>query len=218
MPIGSGLGSSSASIVAALVALNHFYDKPFSDHDLLMFAGTMEGAINGSVHYDNVAPCLFGGLQMITDGGAGCERLPFFTDWVLVIYHPGIEILTEIARSILPDNLPRAAAITYWQKLACFVHASHTGNSALAATQMNDMLIEPYRATLIPHFEAGRVAAINARALAFGISGSGPTCFAVTESIDVAHRVRDAIVGVMHGTDESFSKICTISKTGARLV
>ena len=218
MPIGSGLGSSSASIAAALVALNHFYSKPFTNHELLVFAGIMEGTVSGSIHYDNVAPCLFGGLQLITSDGKSCESLPVFDNWILVLYHPGIEVPTEIARSILPDSFPRAAAITYWQKLACFIHASYTGNSTLAAQQMHDVLIEPYRATLIPHFNEGRKAAMNAGALSFGISGSGPTCFAVTESIDAAHRVRDAVAASMHGTDESFSKICTISKTGARVV
>lgn len=218
MPIGSGLGSSSASIVATLVALNHFYGHPFNKQELLVFAGIMEGTVSGSVHYDNVAPCLLGGLQLITADTVSSESLPFFADWILVLHHPGIEISTEMSRSILPYSFPRAGSIAYWQKLAFFIHASHTGNSMLAAQQMLDMLIEPFRATLIPYFNEGREAAISAGALAFGISGSGPTCFAVTESIDAAHRVRDAIVGAMHGADESFSKICTISKTGARLV
>ncbi len=218
MPIGSGLGSSSASIVAALVALNHFYNHPFNDQELFVFAGEMEKSINGSIHYDNVSPCLFGGMQLIMQNTQSCESLPFFDNWILVIYHPGIEILTEMARKILPSTLLRIDCITYWQKLACFIHASHNKDSTLAAQQMHDVLIEPYRATLIPYFDEGREAAISAGALAFGISGSGPTCFAVTESIDASHRVRDAIVGVMHGADESFSKICTISKTGARVV
>jgi homoserine kinase len=218
MPIGSGLGSSSASTVAALVALNHFYNQPFDAQELLLFAGEMEGAVSGSIHYDNVAPCLLGGLQLIMSDTASCTSLPFFEDWVLVLYHPGIEVPTETARAILPYSFPRSGAIHYWQKLACFVHALHTRDSALAAKQMDDILIEPYRATLIPHFDEGREAALNAGALAFGISGSGPTCFAVTDSIDVVHIVRDAIVGAMHGTNESFSKICTISKTGARIV
>jgi homoserine kinase len=218
MPIGSGLGSSSASVSAALVALNHFYGHPFSDKELLLFAGEMEGAVSGSIHYDNVAPCLFGGLQLIMSDTATCVSLPLFEDWFLVLYHPGIEVPTENARAILPHSLPRTGSIIYWQKLACFIHASHIKDSKLAAQQMHDVLIEPYRATLIPHFDEGREAAMNAGALAFGISGSGPTCFAITESIDAAHRVQGAIVGAMHGTDELFSKICTISKTGARVV
>ncbi|MES2252385.1 MAG: homoserine kinase [Pseudomonadota bacterium] len=215
MPIGSGLGSSASSIVAALVALNRFYNQPFNDSELLIFAGEMEGVVSGSVHYDNVAPCLFGGVQLITPDAATSTALPFFADWVLVLYHPGIEVPTEMARAILPENFPRAAAILYWQKLACFVHASYAGDGALAAKQMQDMLIEPYRAVFIPHFHEGRCAALDAGALAFGISGSGPTCFAVADSLEVAQRVRDVIVDAMQGTKDSFSKICTISKTGA---
>jgi len=215
MPIGSGLGSSASSVVAALVALNHFYDRPFNGQELLIFAGEMEGLVSGSVHYDNVAPCLFGGVQLIMSGATTSAALPFFADWVLVLYHPGTEIATETARAILPENFPRLAAIQYWQKLACFVHASYAGDSTLAAAQMHDMLIEPHRAALIPHFCEGRYAALGAGALAFGISGSGPTCFAVTASRDVAQRVQNVIVDAMQGTKDSFSKICTISKRGA---
>lgn len=77
MPIGSGLGSSSASIVATLVALNHFYGHPFNKQELLVFAGIMEGTVSGSVHYDNVAPCLLGGLQLITADTVSSESCHF---------------------------------------------------------------------------------------------------------------------------------------------
>ena len=78
MPIGSGLGSSACSIVAALVALNQFHDSPFSKVELLEMMGELEGRISGSIHYDNVAPCYLGGVQfMVQSIGNICQKLPF---------------------------------------------------------------------------------------------------------------------------------------------
>ena len=95
MPIGSGLGSSACSIVAALVALNKFHDEPFSKMELLEMMGELEGRISGSIHYDNVAPCYLGGVQfMVQSLGNICQTLPFFDHWYWVLAYPGIEVST----------------------------------------------------------------------------------------------------------------------------
>ena len=150
--------------------------------------------------------------------GGSCVPLPFFENWLLVICHPGIKISTRMARDILPQTLPRGAAVAYWQKLAGFIHGLYTGDQALAESLLYDDVIEPYRANLIPRFEAGKKAALETGAVAFGVAGSGPTCFAIVHSMDKAVAVRSAIVGEMHGTPESFSKICRISPQGARIL
>ena len=101
MPIGSGLGSSACSIVAALVALNKFHDEPFSKMELLEMMGELEGRISGSIHYDNVAPCYLGGVQfMVQSLGNICQKLPFFDNWYWVLAYPGIEVSTAEARAI----------------------------------------------------------------------------------------------------------------------
>ena len=68
MPVGSGLGSSACSVVAALAGLNAFYEKyhqfSFDEKALLKMMGQMEAQISGSLHYDNVAPCFLGGMQL----------------------------------------------------------------------------------------------------------------------------------------------------------
>ena len=217
LPVCSGLGSSAASIVAALVALNTFYKDALSPEELMLLAGQMEGVVSGTPHYDNIAPALLGGLQLMQPGGS-CVPLPFFENWLLVLYHPGIKISTRMARDILPKNLPRGAVIPYWQKLAGFIRGLYTGDQALAESLLYDDVIEPYRANLIPRFEEGKKAAREAGAVAFGIAGSGPTCFAIVHSMDKAAAVQSALVREMKGTHDSFSKICTLSPQGARVL
>lgn len=105
MPIGSGLGSSACSVVAALVALNEFAHKPFSESHLLLMMGELEGRISGSVHYDNVAPCYLGGLQLILEqNDIICQPVPAFDDWYWVMAYPGIKVSTAQARAILLNN------------------------------------------------------------------------------------------------------------------
>ena len=91
MPIGSGLGSSACSIVAALVALNKYHGEPFSKMELLEMMGELEGRISGSIHYDNVAPCYLGGVQfMVQSLGNIIKTLPFFYHWDLVVCYTRI--------------------------------------------------------------------------------------------------------------------------------
>lgn len=217
LPIGSGLGSSASSIVAALTALNAYYDKALTDGELLLIAGNMEARITGCAHYDNVAPSLLGGLQLMIPQQLS-EPLPWFEDWLLVLYHPGIEVSTKMAREILPDSFTLATVVNYWQKFAAFIHALYANNRQLAATLLNDKLIEPYRAQLIPHFEAGRTAALNAGALAFGISGSGPTCFAIADSLTSAKKISALLPTVMQSNSYAFCKIAKISSQGAKII
>jgi homoserine kinase len=217
LPVCSGLGSSSSSIVATLVALNAFYIEPFTKAELLLLAGQMEGVVSGSAHYDNVAPSLLGGLQLMMPGGS-CETLPWFEDWLLVVYYPGIEVSTKIAREILPTSVALSEGVRYWQNFAGFVHALYKNDRVRAASLLTDRLVQPHRSKLIPHYDDGQKGALEAGALAFGISGSGPSCFAIVDSMETASTVQNAIICSMHGTETAFSKICKIKPIGARII
>ncbi len=219
MPIGSGLGSSACSVVAALVALNEFCDRPLDKTRLLALMGELEGRISGSVHYDNVAPCYLGGMQlMIEEQGIISQSVPCFTEWFWVMAYPGIKVSTAEARAILPAQYRRQDCISHGRGLAGFIHACHSGQPALAAALMRDVIAEPYRAKLLPGFAEARRAVSEIGALACGISGSGPTLFAVCDKRETAQRAADWLDQHYLQNDEGFVHICRLDTAGARVL
>lgn len=217
MPIGSGLGSSACSIVAALVALNKFHDEPFSKMELLEMMGELEGRISGSIHYDNVAPCYLGGLQLMTQSlGNICQPIPFFDEWYWVLAYPGIEVSTAEARAILPKTYTRQDMIAQARYLGSFVHACHTHQDVLAAVMMKDLIAEPYRESLLPNFAEVRQGCKDLGALAVGISGSGPTMFAIAPDLEHAQKLASYLETDYLQNNEGFIHICKVDNQGAR--
>ncbi len=141
MPIGSGLGSSACSVVAALVAMNEHCGKPLNDTRLLALMGELEGRISGSIHYDNVAPCFLGGMQlMIEENGIISQQVPGFDEWLWVLAYPGIKVSTAEARAILPAQYRRQDCIAHGRHLAGFIHACYSRQPQLAAALMKMLL------------------------------------------------------------------------------
>lgn len=219
MPIGSGLGSSACSVVAALVAMNAHCGYPLDENQMLTLMGEMEGRISGSVHYDNVAPCFLGGIQlMLEENSIISQQVPGFSEWLWVMAYPGIKVSTAEARAILPAQYRRQDCISHGRFLAGFIHASHTQQPALAAKLMKDVIAEPYRTKLLPGFIEARQAAASIGALACGISGSGPTLFAVCDRDDTARRLAGWLEQHYLQNDEGFVHICRLDTTGARVM
>lgn len=217
MPIGSGLGSSACSIVAALVALNKFHAEPFSKMELLEMMGELEGRISGSIHYDNVAPCYLGGVQLMVQSlGNICQQLPFFDEWYWVLAYPGIEVSTAEARAILPKSYTRQDVISQARHLGSFVHACHTRQAQLAALMMKDVIAEPYREALLPNFADVKQATRDLGALATGISGSGPTIFAIAPDLGTAMKLSTYLENHYLQNNEGFVHICKVDNQGAR--
>jgi len=217
MPIGSGLGSSACSVVAGLMAMNEHCGKPLNDTELLALMGELEGRISGSVHYDNVAPCFLGGMQlMLEENGIISQEVPGFDDWLWVMAYPGIKVSTAEARAILPAQYRKEDCIKHGRYLAGFIHACHSQQPQLAAKLMKDVIAEPYRTKLLPGFAEARQAAQDIGALACGISGSGPTLFAVCDKTDTAQRMADWLSQHYLQNDEGFVHICRLDTAGAR--
>jgi homoserine kinase len=216
MPIGSGLGSSACSIVAALDALNRFHGQPLSETELLALMGEMEGKISGGIHYDNVAPCYLGGLQlMLEELGIISQEVPCFDEWYWVMAYPGITVSTAEAREILPSQYRRQDIIAHGRHLAGFIHACHSGQPELAAKMIKDVIAEPYREKLLPGFADARKYAMSAGALATGISGSGPTLFSICKDKDVAERVARWLEQNYVQNQEGFVHVCRLDKQGS---
>ncbi len=218
LPVGSGLGSSSSSAVAALYALNQYFGDALSIDDLLLMAGELEGLVSGSVHYDNVAPCLLGGLQLMTGYGLQpCVSVPFPETWQLVVSYPGIEISTKQAREMLPKQNDLATTIKFAQNLSVFVHALHSEDNDLAASVLFDVIAEPKRKQLIEGFDSYKDYAKSMGALAFGISGSGSTVFAVTNNQETSNKIQKYALNNFC-QEGGFSHICKVDNFGVRQV
>ena len=220
MPVGSGLGSSACSVVAALAALNAFYAKyhdfSFSENVLLKMTGQMEAQISGSLHYDNVAPCYLGGLQlMVPDENVISRILPSFDDCYYVMAYPGIEVSTKAARDVLPTTYSRSDVISYGQNLATFVDACHRQDKSQAFSVLTDVIAEPYRTNLLPRYQESRDYLTAQGALAVGISGSGPTLFCVCDSEQQAEQYALWLQDNYLQTALGFVHVCKVDKVGA---
>ena len=225
MPVGSGLGSSACSVVAAIAGLNAFYEKyhqfSFSQRALLKMMGQMEAKISGSLHYDNVAPCFLGGMQlMVPDPDIIARNLPQFEDCYFVMAYPGIEVSTKAARDILPTSYSRADLISFGQNLATFVDACHRGDKAQAFSVLTDVVAEPYRQEILPGYSNAVSYLKQEGCLAVGISGSGPTLFCVTDdeakAQNFAHWLNNNYLQTSpSGASEGFVHICRADAQGA---
>ncbi len=217
LPVGSGLGSSASSVVAALYSLNEFFDKPFDEQALLRLMGEFEGKISGSVHYDNVAPCYLGGMQLMLDMPSKiCEGIPIFEDWYWLVAYPGISLSTAKMRELLPKQYDKSVAIDFGRYLSAFVHASYQKDPKLAISVLKDVLAEPYRAAAIPGYEESRAALTEIGMLTTGISGSGPTLFSVTDNLQTAKNAQVWLDKNYVEPNRGFSHICKIDVQGTR--
>ncbi len=222
LPVCSGLGSSASSVVATLTALNGLHGSPLPASDLLELAGRAEGHVSGSIHLDNVAPSMLGGIQLLVSGTNRIPQpmsLPWFSGWHLAVVHPDLQVPTALARSVLPKAFPRANAVAYWSNLAGLVHALHAGNAALAAQCIRDDLIEPHRRSLVRGFDRVKKEALAAGALGFSLSGSGPSVFALAEGQSRAEELLDRMQqAFLHARVTSRGHVCRPDTIGARLI
>jgi homoserine kinase len=180
LPLGSGMGSSAASAVAAVVAVNELLRAGLSKHELLPFACAGEAVASGSLHADNVAPCLLGGITLIRSNAPyDIHNLNIPKDLCVVIVHPNIQVLTSEARAILSPTVPMKAFIQQTANAAGFVLGLQDNNFGLIGRSLRDVVIEPQRASLIPGFYAVQEAAFRNGALGCSISGAGPAIFAL---------------------------------------
>lgn len=194
MPIGSGLGSSSASTVAGLYAINALLGGPLSKEDLLPFAVQGEALACGHGHADNVAPSLYGGITLVR----GYEpldviKLPVPSELYASVIFPHVIVPTRDARQMIRSTVLLKDAVTQWGNIAGLVAGLCTHDYDLIGRSMKDVIIEPTRSILIPFFEEMRAVSLAEGALSFGISGSGPSVFAFARDESTARRITAAI-------------------------
>jgi homoserine kinase len=190
MPIGSGLGSSSASTVAGLFAAKTLLGDESPAAKLLPFAMKGEEMACGHGHADNVAPALMGGFVLIRSyEPLDVIRLPHPKELYCAIVFPDVDVPTREARQIIRNSVLLKDAVTQWGNIAGLVSGLYTGDIDLIGRSMKDVLIEPVRAMLIPDFYLMREIAMSNGAVSFGISGSGPSVFAFTRDEQTARNI-----------------------------
>lgn len=217
---GSGIGSSSASAAGAVVGINELLGNPFSKQELIAFAMEGEFLASGSYHADNVAPAILGGFTLVK-GYSPLEviKMPSPKELYATIIHPQIEVKTAAARSILPKEIALKTAVTQWGNLGGFICGLYTEDYDLIGRSIVDVVAEPYRKSLIPSFEKVKQAALEAGALGFGISGSGPSLFALSRGEATAKKVAAGMTKVYQTTEIDFEiYISAINNQGVRIV
>lgn len=174
--LGSGLGGSAASCVAALVAANALLEAPLTRQALYPFALEGEAVASDSRHGDNVAPMLVGGVVMATPGQMVALAVP---DWLhCVVVHPDQVLETRRSRAVLAKPYALPDIVTHSTHLAQFLTGLQRGDVRLIRAGLRDVLVEPRRAPLIPGFDQVKAAALDHGALGASISGAGPSAFA----------------------------------------
>ena len=187
---GSGIGSSAASSAGAVWAINHLLGNPYTTIELIPFAMEGERLASGVAHADNVAPALLGGFTLVrSTDPLDVVSLPSPRELYATVIHPQIEIKTADSRRILKSSLSLKDAITQWGNVGGLVAGLYREDYELIGRSLQDVVIEPVRSILIPGFDEIKAAALNAGALGCGISGSGPSVFALSKGADKAHEV-----------------------------
>ena len=188
VPLQSGMGSSAASAVAAVVAANALLPQPLAHDDLLPFALQGETYASGSEHADNVGPSLIGGLVLCpTVLLPRAIRLPTPNGISSVLVHPELQIHTGHSRKGLAKGYSMKQWLAQQGYLAGFIAGCAADDHELIGTSLHDVIIEPQRAAAITCFDAVKQAAIKAGVLGVSISGSGPSIFALCEDSNASN-------------------------------
>lgn len=218
IPLSSGMGGSAASAVAALTAFNAFLAKPLSPNELLPFALLGEEIASGQAHADNIAPCIFGGLTLTHSLDPVCVLQLPTPNLYCVLIHPHLYISTKAARKILKEHVPLKDHVKQSANLAAFITSLYESDLSLFAKSLEDNIIEPQRAHLIPAFYEMKNAALNAGALGFSISGSGPTLFAFAKTKQGAETVATRVQAILATVNiQSDYWIAAIQKNSAHV-
>ena len=194
---GSGIGSSSASSAGAVFGVNKLLGEPFTLKELVPFAMEGEKLASGTAHADNVAPALLGGFTLIRSyNPLDIIKIEAPKELYATVVHPQIEVKTSDARSVLKQTVSLKQTVTQLGNLGGLISGLHTDDYELIGRSLHDDIVEPYRSILIPEFEKAKKAALEAGALGSGISGSGPSIFALSKGKETAEKVGQAMASV----------------------
>lgn len=217
---GSGLGSSAASAAGAAFGANQLLGCPFSELELTKFAMFGEEVACGTPIADNVSAAIYGGFVLVRSyTPLEIIKLPVPSALRVVAIHPQIEVKTKDARAVLPKKIELKDAVTQWANVGGLISGLYSNNYHLISNSLVDIIVEPARKKLIPFFDNVKDSALKAGALGAGISGSGPTIFALCKGDAVAEAVYKNIEESYRDTGIDFDLfISKINQEGIKIV
>jgi len=221
IPLASGVGSSGASAVAAVVATNELLGRPASLDVLLECAMKGEQVGCGAAHPDNASPALYGGFVLARSAQPpDIIRLPVPAGLACAVLHPRVEVKTGESRQLLGEMVALKDAVRQWGNLGGLVAALYTGDLGLLSRSLVDVIAEPKRAGLVPGFFEVKAAALAAGALGCSLSGSGPSIFALAASLDVAQRAGEAMARAFDSASAVGADlwVSPVGRQGARII
>ncbi|WP_338408696.1 homoserine kinase [uncultured Flavobacterium sp.] len=191
---GSGIGSSAASSAGAVFGINQLLGQPFTRIELVKFAMQGEKLASGNAHADNVAPCLLGGFTLVRCSDTlDIIKIESPEELYATVVHPQIELKTSDARSVLKQTVSLKSAIIQWGNVGGLIAGLYTNDYELIGRSLHDEIIEPVRSMLIPGFDLIKKTAYENGALGSGISGSGPSIFALSKGKVTANKIAVAM-------------------------
>ncbi len=217
---GSGIGSSSASAAGAVFGINELLGKPFTRKELVYFGMKGEAVASGSEHADNVAPAILGGFTLVRGyNPLDIIKIDSPSELYVTVIHPKIELKTSEMRAVLQPMISLKSAITQWGNLGGFIAGLYTSDYELIGRSLHDEIVEPLRGKFIPKFEIVKKAAMDSGALGSGISGSGPSIYALSKGIETAQKVANAMLDIFAKTDIPHDiHISKINSEGVKII
>lgn len=217
---GSGIGSSAASSAGAVVAVNELLGRPFSEQELTKFAMEGEKLASGTAHADNVAPVIFGGCTMVSSyNPLNIIKIDAPEDLYATVIHPQIEVKTADSRSVLKQNVSLKTVVKQMGNFGGLISGLYTKDYELIGKSLNDDIIEPNRSILIPAFDNVKEISKNKGALGSGISGSGPSIFALSKGKSIAENVAEGMAEVYNKIGVDFDiYVSKINPNGVKII
>ncbi|MTH14439.1 homoserine kinase [Flavobacterium sp. LC2016-01] len=217
---GSGIGSSAASSAGAVFGINELLGKPYSRKDLVQFAMQGEKLASGNAHADNVAPALLGGFTLVRSyAPLDIIQIDSPEELFATVVHPQIELKTSDARSVLKQNVSLKSAIMQWGNVGGLIAGLYTKDYDLIGRSLHDEIVEPLRSVLIPGFDQIKQTALENGALGSGISGSGPSIFALSRGKETAEKIAKAMSDVYEKMNLPYEiHVSKINPDGVRIL
>ena len=217
---GSGIGSSAASAAGAVFGINELLGKPFKRKELVEFAMKGEAIASGSEHADNVAPAILGGITLVRSSAPlDIIKIESPSELYATVIHPQIELKTSEMRAVLQPMIPLKSAILQWGNLGGLIAGFYTSDYELIGRSLHDEIVEPLRGPFIPKFDVIKKTALENGALGSGISGSGPSIFALSKGIETANRIAKAMFVIYEDMNMPFEiHVSKVNPEGVKII